>query len=131
VAWTRAGAYGIGVEINSEAVECARMNLSGTLVLRGKCHERLPQINEWLDYRGIGRRLLYTHPPRSGMEDSLVQWINEQYQPKRIAYLSCNAETLRRDLELMTAGGYHVVRIKPFDFFPRTHHIECLAFLER
>lgn len=131
VAWTRAGAQGIGVEICAEAVECARMNLSGTVVLRGKCHERLPQLNEWLGYRGVGRRLLYTNPPRVGMEKPLIDWINQEYKPERIAYLSCNAETLRRDLEAFTNNGYRVVRMRPFDFFPRTHLIECLAFLER
>lgn len=131
VAWTRAGAQGIGVEINGEAVECARMNLNGTLVLRGKCHERIPQLNEWVDYKGISRRLLYTNPPRTGMEAEVIQWINREYQPEKIVYLSCSAGTLSRDLKALCDGGYRVVRIRPFDFFPRTHHVECLVFLER
>ncbi len=130
VAWTRAGAYGIGVEISSEAVECARMNLNGTLVLRGKCHERTPQLDEWLGYREINRRLLYTRPPREGMESGLIDWISLTYKPARIAYLSCNGETLKRDLDRFTEHGYHLTNIHPFDFFPRTHHVECLAFLE-
>lgn len=131
VAWTRSGAYGIGVEINTEAVECARMNLVGTLVLRGKCSDRLPHLNEWLEYREVQRRFLYTNPPGAGMEEEVVDWITGSLKPLRIAYQSCSAGTLRTDLEKITANGYKVVRIKPFDFFPRTHHVECLVFLEQ
>lgn len=131
VAWTHAGADSIGVEINGEAVECARMNLNGTLVLRGKCSDRLPQIDEWIDYRGLQRRLLYTNPPRTGMEAEVVRWIINTLKPEKIAYLSCSAGTLRRDLDLLTDGAYRVERIRPFDFFPRTHHVETLTFLSR
>lgn len=131
VAWTRSGASAIGVEISNEAVECARLNLNGTLVLRGKCSERLPQLNEWIEYRAVQRRLLFTNPPRSGMETEVLDWIVSILRPEKVAYRGCNAASLRRDLEALTAGGYRVERIRPFDFFPRTHHIETLTFLTR
>lgn len=53
------------------------------------------------------------------------------YRPKRIAYLSCSAGTLRRDLEGLPVSGYRVVRIIPYDFFPQTYHVETLVLLER
>jgi tRNA/tmRNA/rRNA uracil-C5-methylase (TrmA/RlmC/RlmD family) len=52
------------------------------------------------------------------------------FRPQRMAYLSCSAGTLRRDLEHLTAAGYRVMRIIPYDFFPQTHHVETLVFLK-
>jgi tRNA/tmRNA/rRNA uracil-C5-methylase (TrmA/RlmC/RlmD family) len=47
----------------------------------------------------------------------------------RIAYLSCSAGTLARDLAGLESAGYVVCSLHPFDFFPLTHHVECLALL--
>ena len=55
----------------------------------------------------------------------------EELRPARIAYLSCSAGTLARDLESFEAAGYSLARILPYDFFPLTHHVEALALLER
>lgn len=52
------------------------------------------------------------------------------YGPARIAYLSCSAGTLQRDLDFFEACGYRVCRIIPYDFFPWTAHVECLALIE-
>ena len=46
-----------------------------------------------------------------------------------MAYLSCSAGTLRRDLEALS-GAYEVARIIPYDFFPHTHHVESLVLLQ-
>jgi hypothetical protein len=48
-----------------------------------------------------------------------------------MAYLSCSAGTLARDLGTFEAAGYSIDRIVPYDFFPLTHHVEALALLER
>ena len=53
------------------------------------------------------------------------------YRPDRMAYLSCSAGTLRRDLDALVQTGYAVERITPYDFFPQTHHVETLALLRR
>ncbi len=47
----------------------------------------------------------------------------------RIAYLSCSAGTLARDLHLLEIAGYRIDAILPFDFFPQTHHVETLALV--
>ena len=57
--------------------------------------------------------------------------IADELRPARIAYLSCSAGTLARDLESFEAAGYSLDRILPYDFFPLTHHVEALALLER
>jgi 23S rRNA (uracil1939-C5)-methyltransferase len=51
--------------------------------------------------------------------------------PKRIVYVSCNPETLARDLYTLSKGGYRVRRIQPVDMFPWTGHVECVVGLER
>jgi len=48
----------------------------------------------------------------------------------RLAYLSCSAGTLARDLSVLEAAGYRVTGIEPYDFFPLTHHVETLARLD-
>ncbi len=98
-------------------------------MLRGPCAQRLPQIREWV--AASGERLLYVNPPRSGLEPAVLDWICEDYRPRRMAYLSCSAGTLSRDLQRLCAAGYGVERLQPYDFFPQTWHVECLAMLRR
>lgn len=128
--WLAAGAEAVGVELGGEAVECAQLNAPGAEVLRGCCEARLPQLDRWL-VLPAGRRLVYANPPRTGLEPPLRDWLAERCRPARIAYLSCSAGTLGRDLAVLEAGGYRVERISPYDFFPQTLHVEALALLER
>lgn len=129
--WSAAGARAVGVELSGEAVACAAVNAPHALLLRGGCGQRVPQVDAAL--RGVppARRLLYVNPPRTGLEAGLAQWITAGLRPRRIAYLSCSAGTLARDLAELERGGYAVASIRPFDFFPQTRHVETLALLER
>ncbi|MDR9468170.1 hypothetical protein [Marinospirillum sp.] len=130
--WLKHQAACIGVESGGEAVESAADNAPQALMLRGYCRERLPQVESWVAEQDPDRqqtRLLYTNPPRIGMEPEVTRWINDSYQPERLAYLSCSAGTLKRDLEALT--HYRVVSIHPYDFFPQTRHLETLVLLER
>jgi 23S rRNA (uracil1939-C5)-methyltransferase len=127
--WTEAGAAALGVELGGEALESAVFNAPGARLLRGACAQRLPQIALWLEQRPGARRLLYANPPRTGLEPEVRRWIGHQGRPRRIAYLSCSSGTLGRDLAELSGAGYRVERILPYDFFPRTHHVESLALL--
>jgi tRNA/tmRNA/rRNA uracil-C5-methylase (TrmA/RlmC/RlmD family) len=131
--WTARCARAIGVELNGEAVECAQINAPSALVLRGKCKDRIPQMNAWVNTSktSSARRLAYVNPPRTGLEPEIMAWLTKDYRPARVAYLSCSAGTLKRDLECLEKSGYDIVRITPFDFFPQTLHVECLALLKR
>ncbi len=129
--WWQAGARVLGVEIGAEAVACAAHNAPGVPVLRGPCAQRLPQVREWVAATAPGERLLYVNPPRTGLEPAVLDWVCEDYRPRRMAYLSCSAGTLSRDLQHLCAAGYGVERLQPYDFFPQTWHVECLAMLRR
>ena len=129
-AWSNAGAEALGVELGGDAVECARRNAPRASVLRGTCAQRLPQVRAWWAGHG-GERLAYVNPPRSGLEPDVLVTLAEEGRPARVAYLSCSAGTLARDLASFETSGYVVERIVPYDFFPGTHHVECLALLRR
>ena len=49
--------------------------------------------------------------------------------PKRVAYVSCDAESLARDLKFLCREAYVLEKVVPLDMFPQTHHVECIAFL--
>jgi tRNA/tmRNA/rRNA uracil-C5-methylase (TrmA/RlmC/RlmD family) len=128
--WTEAGSAALGVELSGEAVQFAARNAPAASVLRGTCVQRLPQVRAWWAGRD-GERVAYVNPPRLGLEREVADALALELRPARLAYLSCSAGTLARDLATFEAAGYGVSAIRPYDFFPNTHHVEALALLER
>ena len=128
-AWTTAGSAALGVELSGEAVELAVANAPHATVLRGTCVQRLPQVRDWWQAQA-GEHAAYVNPPRSGLEPEVAAMLARALRPVRVAYLSCSAGTLARDLALFVEAGYRVAAIHPYDFFPLTHHVEALALLE-
>lgn len=129
--WLDTGAEALGVESGGEALACAALNAPAATLLRGNCAQRLPQVEPWLYAVGKPCRLVYLNPPRTGLEPGVAEWLSHTSGAERIAYLSCSAGTLARDLEQICRGGYRVERISPYDFFPRTYHVETLVLLSR
>ena len=125
--WAAAGARTLGVELSGEAVGDAARNAPLATVLRGACTQRLPQIREWWARGGSGARLAFVNPPRSGLDTDVAGALALELRPVRLAYLSCSAGTLARDLRILESGGLRVDAVLPFDFFPQTHHVEALA----
>ena len=72
--------------------------------------------------------ILITDPPRAGMHSKVVFMLLELEAP-RIIYVSCNPATQARDLELLSEK-YEVLKMRPVDMFPQTHHIETVALLQ-
>ena len=69
-------------------------------------------------------------PPRTGLTRDAARLLARCGSP-RIVYVSCDPATLARDLAILSQqGGYIVRRLTPFDLFPQTHHIECVAELQ-
>jgi 23S rRNA (uracil1939-C5)-methyltransferase len=70
-------------------------------------------------------------PPREGCDSSVLDHVFGGIAPGSAVYVSCNPETLARDLARIVAHGYQVSSIQPVDMFPHTPHIETVVVLER
>ncbi|MFZ9596465.1 MAG: hypothetical protein ACO3A2_10360 [Bdellovibrionia bacterium] len=120
------------VELSGEAVGFLRENTSCSHVFQGKTQERLPQVSSWLASTPHRHTFIYANPPRLGFDPMTLDWIIQNPRVKKVAYLSCSPGTLKRDLTVLVQNGqFQVTRIIPYDFFPKTHHFETLALLER
>ena len=67
-------------------------------------------------------------PPRNGMSVYVVDYLNYS-KAKNIVYISCNPNTLKRDLSNL--DRYELKELSACDMFPKTKHVECIALLER
>ncbi len=113
----------LGVEINKNAVMDARENanmneVSSTQFLCGDVAKLKQKIHA---------DVVIVDPPRAGLDHEVVSFLL-QTKPIRIIYVSCDAATLARDLELLSTF-YKTMEITPVDMFPNTHHVECVALL--
>ena len=68
-------------------------------------------------------------PPREGARRSVVSRIVDR-APRAVAYVACDPASLARDLSTFAELGYPLSRLRAFDLFPMTHHVECVALLE-
>ena len=68
-------------------------------------------------------------PPRSGCDKDGLKAISKL--AKNIIYVSCNPQTLRRDMSILIEDGFKPKFIKGVDLFPYTHHVETVCLLER
>ena len=69
-------------------------------------------------------------PPRDGCERIVLESINK-FGVKKIIYVSCNPATLARDCKILAAHGYELIKIKSFDMFPQTAHVETVVLMLR
>ena len=116
----------IAVEESSAAVADAKLNGAGLNNLQfvlGRTEDVLRDLPE-------KPRVVVLDPPRSGCQLSVLESLIEM-APPRLAYVSCDSETLGRDLKILCQGGYQLDEVAPLDMFPQTHHVECVAFLSR
>ena len=67
-------------------------------------------------------------PPRAGCSEGFLEQLFA-FGPRAVVYVSCNPPTQMRDLVLFAEAGYTLKRVKPFDLFPQTRHLECVMTL--
>lgn len=124
----------IGVELSGAAVEYAN-------ALQPKARRVHEAFVGTVEHRLLDPRLrarlesplsLYLNPPRMGLGAEGLERVLElmrEHAPRRIAYLSCSASSLARDLREFEGVGYRIERLQSYDFFPQTEHFETLALL--
>lgn len=116
----------IGVEIIEEAVEAAKENaerngLHNCRFIAGDVFKVLDEIEEKPD-------VIVLDPPRDGIHPKALPKILD-YGVENIVYISCKATSLARDLEMIQARGYRVVKCTAVDQFCQTVHVESIVLL--
>ncbi len=120
-----------GVEINKNAVRDAFRNAEDNHVKNitfiaedaGRYMRKLAKEGETID-------LLMMDPPRSGSDETFLQSVCT-LSPKKIVYISCGPESLKRDLLYLKKGGYEIRKLQPVALFPFTDHVETVVLLSR
>ncbi len=121
----------IGVEAIPEAIADAKENAKRNAITN--CEFYVGDMKNVFNDAFIAQHgmpdVIITDPPRDGMHKDVVEQIMK-IGPQRIVYVSCNSATQARDLALMDEM-YRVVRVRPVDMFPQTHHVENVVLLEK
>jgi tRNA/tmRNA/rRNA uracil-C5-methylase (TrmA/RlmC/RlmD family) len=89
-------------------------------------------VLEWLE-SGVGpdhADLVVLDPPRTGAKRRVVEGI-VRLSPRAVGYVACDPAALARDVAIFAEHDYALTGLRAFDLFPMTHHVECVALLER
>ena len=117
-----------GVEVSETAVVKAKHNAD----LNGFANCQFIAADARHIFAGIAHpaqdTVVIIDPPRAGCSEGFLEQLFV-YGPQAVVYVSCNPPTQMRDLVLFTAAGYTLKRVKPFDLFPQTRHLECVMTL--
>lgn len=132
IAASRQAGKVIGVELNEDAVRDAKENaaLNGVKNIEFYCADAGEFMRGMAEDGGSADTVIMD-PPRAGSDKKFLSSVL-RLAPKKIVYISCNPETLRRDLFYLTRDKkYRVRRIQPVDMFPFTEHVECVVSMFR
>lgn len=121
----------IGVEINGDAIKDAKENAKLNSAKNtnffcadaGKLMADLAKNCDKVD-------VVITDPPRAGCSFKFIKSLAE-LSPNRVVYISCNPETLSRDLGIFYKFGYKTEKVQPVDMFPHTKHCEAVCLLTK
>lgn len=119
----------IGVELNRDAVRDARSNAKRNEIRNiqfyqndaGKFLVEMAEQDTRVD-------VVLMDPPRAGSDEAFLKAV-AKIRPQKVVYISCNPETLARDLKFMTKQGYRVKKGVGVDMFPWTDSIETVVLL--
>lgn len=116
----------IGIDISKSNIEDAKENskLNNTNNISFICNKVENEIDKFTS----NIDLIIVDPPRSGLDKKTINNL-ERINPKNIIYVSCDPLTLARDINIMS--NYKMTKIKLFNMFPGTYHVESLVVLER
>ena len=119
----------IGVETVESAVRDARKNaeLNEIRNIRFVCAD----ATEWMVAaagEGLHPDVVFLDPPRAGSTPECIAAVNKM-KPRRVVYVSCDPETLARDVAAFTRLGWRAAKFCPVDLFPQTKHVETVCLL--
>lgn len=117
----------IGVEGYGPSIDSAKKNAAAagcTNVMFHSC-----RVESFIESMTHKVDVVILDPPRAGAKEAVVPLL--KLEPRSILYVSCDQQTLLRDVIMLIAGGYQLESIQPIDMFPHTAHTEVLAVLRR
>jgi 23S rRNA (uracil1939-C5)-methyltransferase len=125
----------VGVEIVEAAVKCAEQNardngMVNTRFFCGDAGDAEHLIEQAFAACEGANPVVVVDPPRKGLLRELIEFLAKK-DPKRIVYVSCDADTLARDCAIFRELGYTIGDVTPVDMFPKTGHVECVVCLKR
>lgn len=132
VAAKRGAGNVIGVELNKDAVKDAiqnarNNNLKNIRFFQGDAGEFMEEAATEKEKPDV----VFMDPPRAGSDKKFINSMIKMH-PEKVVYISCNPETLARDIEyLLNHSDYKIRKIQPVDMFPHTSHIECVVLISR
>jgi 23S rRNA (uracil1939-C5)-methyltransferase len=131
--FARAAREAVGVESVADAVDAAQRNAArnGIANARFVTGEARAVLRQWA--RGerpdpVRPDVVVVDPPRAGLHPRVCDRVAE-LTPRAVVYVSCNPATLARDVKHLAGRGMILDEVTPFDMFPHTPHIECVARL--
>ncbi|MBQ4066225.1 MAG: 23S rRNA (uracil(1939)-C(5))-methyltransferase RlmD [Clostridia bacterium] len=121
-------AFITGVEINESAVADAKENAeeNGLTNIGFFCGDSADFAKS--TYGSID--FITIDPPRAGCSEKMIKELL-RIKPQRLVYVSCDPQTLARDLKKLTETKYSIKEVTAADLFPRTKHVETIVLLER
>ena len=127
----------IMIEENASSIELAKWNvryhgLEGRVeILAGKVENALPNfpVDGKIDLGQLSKGVALVDPPRKGLSPAALKTLTAAKSLNALLYLSCSPESLARDLAVFVKGGWKIEKVVPFDFFPKTKHLETLVLL--
>jgi len=119
----RRGARVTGVDDDAGAIAAAarnaeRLKFSGAQFVAMKASATA----DFLHRARYRPEVIILDPPRTGALDLMAPIV--KLRAASVIYVSCDVTTLARDLRVLTGAGYKIKRVRGFDFFPNTHHVE-------
>ena len=119
----------IGVERNPAAVKDAAANARRNKIANARfvCAD----ATEWMAAaagEGLRPDVVFLDPPRAGSTPECITAVNKM-KPRRVVYVSCDPETLARDVAAFTRLGWRAAKFCPVDLFPQTKHVETVVLL--
>lgn len=120
----------VGVDINRSAIADAKENAKRNNL---KNYKFIAKDSKFITENFIKNEridAIVVDPPRSGLDKELIKQIANTGL-KEVVYISCNPQTLARDIKRFMDKGYELKNIKAIDMFPETMHVEAIALIQK